>query len=73
MDIGKIVPLSSGAGVIDVAYRTPLDLSQRAIRFARIIDRLEAGTYTITVQKDTDGRMLRVTAARNEVSQVWEL
>ena len=67
-------PLSPDAEYTLIAMGKAVnDLSQRALRFARIIDRLEPGTYTMTVEKDTDGRRLHVVVVRNETHQEWEL
>ena len=67
----KIYPASE-IGLVHIR-QTITDLSQRAVSFARIIDRLEPGTYTMTVEKDTDGRRLHVVVVRNETNQEWEL
>ena len=60
-------------GFQERTVRAVTDLSPRAVSLARIVDRLEAGTYTIHLQKDTDGRGLRVELARCETAQVWNL
>ena len=66
-------PLSPDAEYTLIAMGKAVnDLSQRALRFARIIDRLEPGTYTLTIEKDIDGRGMRVRVARIDVTQNQE-
>lgn len=50
------------------------DVSPRGIRLARVIDRLEPGTYTIRLEKDADGeKRLRIEITRTEhLTQEWE-
>jgi hypothetical protein len=74
MDAMEKKPSSPDAQALLVSMGKAIqDVSQRALRVARIVDRLEPGTYTIAMQKDTDGRMLKISISRLDTPMIWDL